>query len=217
MSAVASLNAAGAIVFVVIIASLVATITLVATTTTRAVAVTLPRTPILPTPATRARRLLAGTSFGALATMDEKLGVFNNVVSFSDGTDRRANATGVPFFCLTTMDATARNLEKDTRASFVVTAKDAVADYAPNACRFLDAQEPPCPKLTLSGKLTRLGDPADMDLARRAIVARHPAVRAWPRDHSFAFYKLDIQNVFFLDHYGGATPISPKEFLDVEL
>ena len=167
--------------------------------------------------ATRARRLLAGTSFGSLATLDASWGVFNNVVSFSDGLDRRANATGVPLFCLTTMDATARNLEMDARASFVVSAKDAVPEYGPNACRLLDAQEPPCPKLTLSGKLARLDQPRDMEMARRAIVARHPAVRAWPRDHSFAFYRLDIDNVFFLDHYGGATPITPKEFLAVQL
>ena len=60
------------------------------------------------------------------------------------------HGTGTPYFYLTELDPTARNLKADDRASFTISqATFPDAGY----CREKSAQDPTCVRLTLSGRV----------------------------------------------------------------
>ena len=35
---------------------------------------------------------------------------------------------------------------------------------------------------------------------------------AWPKWHKFIFYKLEISDIFLVDNYGGAKPVTVQEY-----
>jgi len=35
----------------------------------------------------------------------------------------------------------------------------------------------------------------------------------WPKDHDFRFFKLEIIDIFLINWYGGAKPITVDEYL----
>lgn len=35
----------------------------------------------------------------------------------------------------------------------------------------------------------------------------------WPKDHSFQVYKLDIEEIFMINFYGGPKPLTVDEYL----
>ncbi|XP_068643718.1 uncharacterized protein [Aristolochia californica] len=155
-----------------------------------------------------ARWLAAENSWGMLSTISIEMdgAPFANVVSYSDGAPGQGQ--GIPYFYLTTLDPTARDIEKDHRSSF------AVSEFPVGTCGTLDPEEPPCARLTLSGKLKMIpNDTSEADIAKNALFLKHPAMRGWPKDHNFQFYKLDIENIFLIDWYGGAKPITVEQYL----
>jgi len=34
----------------------------------------------------------------------------------------------------------------------------------------------------------------------------------WPKGHKWIFYKLDIEDIFLIDNYGGAKPLTVSEY-----
>jgi hypothetical protein len=38
----------------------------------------------------------------------------------------------------------------------------------------------------------------------------------WPKNHHFQIFKLEIENLFLIDWFGGPKPISPSEYLEYE-
>ena len=59
------------------------------------------------------------------------------------------NSTGTPYFYLTTMDPTAADALSDPRASLTV------AESELDNCGGADPESPICPKLTLSGNVSK--------------------------------------------------------------
>lgn len=35
----------------------------------------------------------------------------------------------------------------------------------------------------------------------------------WPQGHHFQFYKLEIEDIFLVNWFGGARPLTPDEYL----
>jgi hypothetical protein len=143
--------------------------------------------------------------------------VFTNVVSYSDGvysqTDRE-NSTGVPYFFLTKMDESARDLAVDATASFSISEKSADID---GRCGATDAQEPTCARITLMGRVVPLRSREEQELAKLALFSKHPAMERWPSNHVFNLYKMEIHDIFFLNDYGGPSPIKLQKYLSAKL
>lgn len=36
---------------------------------------------------------------------------------------------------------------------------------------------------------------------------------AWPKSHKFQFFKLEIENIFLIDWFGGPKPLTPEQYL----
>jgi len=79
---------------------------------------------------------------------------------------------------------------------------------------FGDAENPPCARMVLSGDFARL-DPIDdeHDSAQAALFDRHPSFKLMPPDHGFFVGKLNIDAIWLIDFYGGATIMDVSEYL----
>ncbi|KAH6792088.1 Pyridoxamine 5'-phosphate oxidase family protein [Perilla frutescens var. hirtella] len=162
--------------------------------------------------ATFARWLVSQSSWGVLNTIsdDWEGAPFGNVVSFSDGLPDKGK--GIPYFYLTTLDPTARNALKDQRSSFTL------SEHNLGTCGKADPEDPSCAKITIVGKLKLLeGTPDEVEFARTALFTKHPAMQSWPKNHNFQIFKLNIENIFMINWYGGPQPITVEQYLNAEM
>mmetsp|Transcript_19514 Transcript_19514/g.63408 ORF Transcript_19514/g.63408 Transcript_19514/m.63408 type:complete len:186 (-) Transcript_19514:2065-2622(-) len=153
-----------------------------------------------------ARWLVHNADWATVSTTHKELNgaPWGNVASISDGAGD--DATGRVFMYLTTMDATAADAEESPTSSVTLSEKQ-----LPGGCDGRYAEDPPCARLTLTGKLAQVAS-ADVPLAQSAIFGRFPDMQKWPTGHEFAFYELTIENIFFLDFYGGAAPMTVDDY-----
>ena len=80
-----------------------------------------------------------------------------------------------------------------------------------------DPENPMCARLTLTGKLVALEDDSEEhDFAEKAFFERHPAMKSWPKGHGFLIAKIEIQDIWLIDFFGGATVLDPKDYFAVE-
>ncbi|XP_044467602.1 protein CREG1 [Mangifera indica] len=155
-----------------------------------------------------ARWLVSQNSWGVLNTISSELGgaPFGNVVSFSDGLPNEGS--GIPYFYLTTLDPTASNALKDQRSSLTI------SEYPLGTCGKRDPENPACAKITLTGKLVVLDNKSEeAELAKSVLFSKHPEMKGWPKDHNFWFFKLEIEDIFMINWFGGPKPLTVDEYL----
>ncbi|KAJ6967213.1 protein CREG1 isoform X1 [Populus alba x Populus x berolinensis] len=163
-------------------------------------------------PAASARWLVSQNSWGVLNTISSDLGgaPFGNVVSFSDGLPGKGS--GIPYFYLTTLDPTAKNALQDQRSSFTI------SEYPLGTCGKKDPENPSCAKITLTGKLKVLKENSkEAEIAKSALFAKHPEMRGWPKGHNFQFFKLDIEDIFLINWFGGPKPLTVDQYLNYKV
>ncbi|KAE9449219.1 hypothetical protein C3L33_18916, partial [Rhododendron williamsianum] len=148
----------------------------------------------------------------AYCTLSSDLGgaPFGNVVSFSDGLPDEGH--GIPYFYLTTLDPTASNALKDQRSSLTI------SEYPVGTCGKADPENPTCSKITLTGKLKVVaGNSGEAEFAKKALFTKHPEMKGWPKDHNFQFFKLEIENIFLINWFGGPKPLTVEQYLQAEM
>eukprot|EP00262_Sarcandra_glabra_P005458 TRINITY_DN1708_c0_g1_i1.p1 TRINITY_DN1708_c0_g1~~TRINITY_DN1708_c0_g1_i1.p1 ORF type:complete len:220 (-),score=28.93 TRINITY_DN1708_c0_g1_i1:291-929(-) len=158
--------------------------------------------------AASARWLASQNSWGVLSTISSDFGgaPFGNVVSFSDGLPGQGR--GIPYFYLTTLDPTARNALKDERSSLTI------SEYPIGSCGTIDPENPTCAKLTLIGKL-KLVDRKSKEgkFAEQALFSKHAEMKGWPNSHNFQIFKLEIEDIFLINAFGGPKPLTLDQYL----
>ena len=81
-----------------------------------------------------------------------------------------------------------------------------------------DPQDPPCPRLILSGSISKIeADSAEENFAKEALFTRHPSMANWPSGHLFYFAKMNLQNILLLANFGGAATVSVEDFYNASL
>lgn len=133
---------------------------------------------------------------------------FTNVKSVVDGT--MANSTGIPYFYMSPLDFSARDLSKNSRATVLLTLEE--TPYCEQ--RQWDPEDPRCTRLMLSGKMKKVkeGSP-EYAFAKAALFERHPAMANFPADHDWFVAKLKIAQIAMIDWFGGAKYISVRDYL----
>ena len=164
-----------------------------------------------------ARWLVCNTKHSVLATdgavanedvaSDKNKIPFANVVSHADGSSPE-NCTGFPYFYLTKLDPTARDLARNAWSTLTISLMN-----APGGC-ITDPEDPTCWKISLIGKTLPVSK-SDEKTAMEALYARHPEMKSWPTDHNFQAYHFQVEKVFFIDFFGGAPKISVKDYASV--
>ena len=159
-----------------------------------------------------ARYVLHNSDWASLATISVLPAIegfpFSNVKSVVDGS--LANSTGVPYFYMSPLDFSARDLAKNTRATVLVSLEES------RYCEKMkyDAEDPRCTRLMLSGKMKKIkGDTPEYTFARAALFERHPAMAEWPTDHDWFIAKLKIAQIAMVDWFGGAKYIPVRDYL----
>ncbi|KAK1383739.1 putative FMN-binding split barrel, cellular repressor of E1A-stimulated genes (CREG) [Heracleum sosnowskyi] len=155
-----------------------------------------------------ARWLVSQSSWGVISTIASNLGgaPFGNVVSFSDG--KPGKGKGIPYFYLTTLDPTASSALKDQRSSFTL------SEYSIGTCGKTDPENPTCAKITLTGKLKVVdGKSSEAEYAQTALFSKHPEMKDWPKSHNFQIFKLDIDDIFMINWFGGPKPLTVDQYL----
>ncbi|KAG0585635.1 hypothetical protein KC19_2G026800 [Ceratodon purpureus] len=153
-----------------------------------------------------ARWLVSQSDWGVLSTISIHLkGMpWGNVASFSDGPV--GTSKGTPYFYLSKMDPTPNDIESDPRCSL------SLSEAPLGSCGGVDTENPTCARLTLSGKMQEVTDTQELDFASQALFSKHPEMPDWPKGHKWVFYKLEIADIFLIDYYGGAKPITVDEY-----
>lgn len=142
--------------------------------------------PAAPEPghAERVRTLLESESVGTLATQSQRHPgfPFASVMPYALGDG------AAPLFLISGMAIHTQNLLADPRASLLVMQSGAGSDP-------LGA-----PRATLLGTVAKIDEPSAA--IREAYLARHPSARYWIDFSDFAFFRLDVSDVYFVGGFG---------------
>lgn len=144
---------------------------------------------------------------------------FGNPYSF-------ASIDGVPYIYSSLLDASAVDLftgngsvSANQRGSLSLS-EASYPGKTPVACRIGgsrlgDPENPLCARLVLSGKFEIVArNSTEAGQAKVALFARHPAFENYPASHDFFVGKLNIDGIWLLDRFGGASIVSPAEYFD---
>ena len=193
-----------------------------------------------------ARWMVHRIDWGVLSTVSARNGSggapFGNIYSFVDGSC--TNATGTPYFYGTYMDQSYQDMRLNPTASLALTEASVVSSCTTGAadanliqaCTIRsssgtasgnpsgnavhvggDPENPVCARLTLTGTLQVVEDPAEFASIQAALFQRHPQMQQWPIDHHWTIVKLVVQDVWLIDYFGGATVLTPEQYYGVTL
>ena len=192
-------------------------------------ATTAKKQPPFPDKVANARWLAHTLDWGVLSTTSNRPGrvgkPFGNPYSFSDGTTD--NSTGVPYFLASTYDQSMHDIfnidDSDGNGAahpdVSLTLSEAeLKGHNARTCvtaRRGDPENPPCTRLVLSGKYVNLTGTAEEATAKEAFLSRHPLGEEWATFSDFFFGKIDVQDVWLIDTFGGASIIDPAEYFNI--
>ena len=166
--------------------------------------------PAIDEKAQTARWLAHSADFGILSTTSVHLNgaPFGNPQSFCDGTTD--NSTGKLYFYVSNLDASMQDVAQNDRVSFTLS-EEFVHDSCMN--QQIDPEDPRCVRLTFSGKIRDLtaGSQEESE-AKSALFSRHPSMAKWPSDHNWKIVTLDIDYIWMIDTFGGASIIEVSDY-----
>jgi putative heme iron utilization protein len=155
-----------------------------------------PDAPVVPEPtyAERARTLAYLGRTGTLATVSRRHPghPFGSIMPYALDTQGR------PLLLISAMAMHTQNVEADARASLLITQPDWSGD--PLAAG----------RLTLMGEVHTLGSEAPD--ARAAYLALHPRARYWVDFEDFAFWRLDVIDVYFVGGFAAMDWVTAADY-----
>lgn len=134
-----------------------------------------------PSYAERARTLVHLARAGALSTLSRRHPghPFGSVMPYAP------DPRGAPLLLISSMAMHTQNLEADARASLLATQPGWTEDPLAGG------------RVTLMGRAARVSD-RERGAAREAYLARHPKAAFWVDFEDFAFWRLEVTDVYFV-------------------
>jgi putative heme iron utilization protein len=145
--------------------------------------------------AERARTLLHLGRIGNLSTLSRKLQGFPFGSVMPYGLDEN----GRPVFLISTMAMHTQNLQADPRASLLVTQPEASGDPLGAA------------RITLLGTVLPIPE-SEVAEARKFYLERYPNSKNWVDFEDFAFYRMDVMDVYYVGGFGVMGWIAATEY-----
>jgi len=150
-----------------------------------------------PSHAERVRTLLSMERLGTLATQS----VHHAGFPFASVMPYAYDATASPLFLISSMAIHTQNVVADPRASLLVMQSGADADPLGS------------PRVTLLGRATRV---YATDAFRAAYLERHPSSKYWIDFSDFAFFRLEVEHVYFVGGFGVMGWVKLNDYRDAE-
>lgn len=173
-----------------------------------------------------ARWMVHSLDWGVLSTTSARLPnspPFGNVYSFVDGSC--GISSGTPYFYGSHMDQSFKDMAVNAKASFTLSAAAinsvCSSGKSPPSCIISDRgdpESPMCARLTLTGTLVEV--PAKTEEFKHMendFFQRHKSMASWPEDHEFVIAKLVIEDIWFINYFGGASVLTPDKYFAVNL
>jgi putative heme iron utilization protein len=148
-----------------------------------------------PSYAERARTLMHLGRTGSLSTLSRKQPGF----PFGSVMPYGLDGEGRPVFLISTMAMHTQNLQADPRASLLVTQPDTTGDPLGAA------------RITLVGNVLPVPKP-EVAEARELYLARHANSRYWVDFEDFAFYRMDVVDVYYVGGFGVMGWVAAAEY-----
>lgn len=148
-----------------------------------------------PSFAERARTLMSLARVGTLATVSRK----HPGWPFASVMPYVLDAQGRPTVLISSMAMHTQNLQADPRASLLVTQPGWTEDPLAGA------------RVTVMGRMAPL-PAADHDATRAAYLARHEHAVAWVDFDDFAFYRMEVVEVYYVGGFGVMDWVSAAEY-----
>jgi putative heme iron utilization protein len=149
-----------------------------------------------PSFAERARTLLSLARVGSLSTLSRKQPGF----PFGSVMPYALDEQGRPIFLISTMAMHTQNLKADPRASLLVTQKDADSDPLGSS------------RVTLVGNALQVPEP-EVAEARSVYLTNHANSKYWVDFEDFAFYRLDVVDIYYVGGFGVMGWIPASEYI----
>lgn len=148
-----------------------------------------------PTFAERARTLVHQADTGTLATLSRKHPghPFASLMPYAHDDEGR------PLLLISTMAMHTQNLLADGRASLLIAQPDVTGD--PLAAG----------RVTLMGDCRRVPE-SESAAARRLYLARHPNAGYWADFGDFGFWRLEVDDVYFVGGFGAMGWVDAREY-----
>jgi len=153
-----------------------------------------------PSYAERARTLMHRNRIGSLSTLSRRHPgwPFGSVMPY--GLDER----GRPIFLISTMAMHTQNLLQDPRASLLVAQSEVSGDP-------LGA-----PRVTLMGKVLKIPG-EELKQARELYLARYENARYWVDFEDFAFYRMEVVDIYFVGGFAVMGWMTAEEYSRAEV
>ena len=120
------------------------------------------------------------------------------------------------WFFLSEKDLALEDVRVNSQVSFTISQAmvDAYDASVDNSCHGAIAEDPTCARITLSGHLAPLISPTTsaVDEANGELLPRHMVVKMSPTSRDIHVYELIISEIFFINFYGGAEPMSVADY-----
>ncbi len=147
----------------------------------------------------QARTLVYQAKVGSLSTLSAKHPdwPFGSVMPYG------LDAEGQPTFLISTMAMHTQNLQRDARASLLVTSDGGEAP--------LEAA-----RITLMGRVTPVQDET-LPLVRSAYLSRHPEAAQWVAFDDFAFYRMAITETYYVGGFGVMGWIKAQDYTQAKV
>ena len=167
--------------------------------------------------AARARWLVSHSMWTAISTTSVRLkgAPWGNVRSIADA----VSSTGEPYFYLPAPDPTQTDVSADAQITLSLT-EAALPERAgvngSKPCGGMDAEDPTCARIHLSGVAAALTSNATIKQAEAALKAKHPLAPWLAQGGAHTggtYYTIKIDSIEFLDFYGGFANLSVAEYL----
>ncbi|GMI48694.1 hypothetical protein TrCOL_g11509 [Triparma columacea] len=159
-----------------------------------------------------------------ISTMNSTLAApFGNPYSFVDGGCGGDKSTGSIYFYASGMDQSMIDIESNPKVSFALSEASLSGDddLEQKACVVGpsgDPENPPCARAVFNGALSKLENDSDeYTTIQEAFFERHASMADWPTDHSWFIGKLEIENIWLIDIYGGAKTLDLDKYFGVAL
>ncbi len=151
--------------------------------------------PSEPSFAERVRTLVHLGRLGTLSTHSRRVAGF----PFGSVAPYGVDAGGCPTFLFSSMAMHAQNLAVDARASLLVTQSAPASNPLALA------------RATLLGPVARVGD-GEVDTVKEDYLRRHADARQWVGFGDFAFYRLQVEELYYVAGFGAMGWVGAAEY-----
>ena len=159
-----------------------------------------PQSPDEPGYAERARTLVHLARAGTLSTLSRRHPghPFGSIMPYAP------DEHGAPLLLISSMAMHTQNLEADPRASLLVTQPGWTEDPLAGG------------RVTLMGRAARVSEP-ERPAAREAYLARHPNATFWVDFEDFAFWRLEVADVYFVGGFAAMDWVTGEGYAGARL